>query len=414
MKFRLSLILILISVVMGYSSTTEIKIKNIKDFYDKVINDVPLLRFINSKEGIGYSYFLDFLDNQLTSDATKMNNFLDSSLKINSDKEYSYEEFLNPNYIQILKKLVDESSSFSITTKDATTLSDVLENVFYYQKDGGEYILDNQKVSFFENENGFSFKENIKIDISDESTYLLYGKINNFFKGEKEWSFYFDVSQRTLNGYFETNDYTDSGLKFDISDLEEEKIFGDILDIHKTTKNKFMSYIQEFLIPHDEFSKSNFEMILQALEDEEFILVDSRNILDDEEYSFLVFSPLELKNIEEFLNRKNINKGQLGTFDYFRLSHEKVGYPIYVYYDNSETIISTLIPENMRIYLSEVNRFKYLKTYESLENKENLDRVKIVDLERYFSNKFYSTSGSFISMEFFSDERKNFVNVHIK
>jgi hypothetical protein len=68
----------------------------------------------------------------------------------------------------------------------------------------------------------------------------------------------------------------------------------------------------------------------------------------------------------------------------------------------------------MRIYLGEVNRFKYLKTYESLENKENLDRVKIVDLERYFSNKFYSTSGSFISMEFFSDERKNFVNVHIK
>ena len=79
MKFRLSLILILISVVMGYSSTTEIKIKNVKYFYDKVISDVPLLRFINSKEGIGYSYFLDFLDNQLTSDATQLNNFLNNS-----------------------------------------------------------------------------------------------------------------------------------------------------------------------------------------------------------------------------------------------------------------------------------------------------------------------------------------------
>lgn len=148
MKFRLSVILILVSVVVGYSSTTEIKIKNIKDFYNKAINEVPLLRFINSKEGIGYSYFLEFLNSQLTSDSTKINALLDNSLSIYSDKGYTYDEFLNPNYIQILKNLIDDSNYFSVTTKDATALSDILENVFYYERNGNEFILEEEKIPF--------------------------------------------------------------------------------------------------------------------------------------------------------------------------------------------------------------------------------------------------------------------------
>lgn len=414
MKFRLSVILILVSVVVGYSSTTEIKIKNIKDFYNKAINEVPLLRFINSKEGIGYSYFLEFLNSQLTSDSTKINALLDNSLSIYSDKGYTYDEFLNPNYIQILKNLIDDSNYFSVTTKDATALSDILENVFYYERNGNEFILEEEKIPFYKQENGFSFKKDISIVTTEESTYLLYGKIHNFFKKGKEWSFYFDVNQKTLNGYFETERFSDDSSKFNISDLEEEKIFGDILDIHKIKKDKFISYIQEFLIPHDEFSKNNFLMILNALDDEEFLMVDSRNIIDNNEYSFLVFSPINLDEIEEFLNRKNLIKGQLGTFNYFKISHDKVGYPVYVYYDNDETIFSTLFPEDMRIYLGEVNRFKYLRTYDSIEKRENLERINIIDLERYFSNKFYSTSSSFITLEYFTEEKKEFVNIHIK
>lgn len=414
MKFRLSVVLILLSIVFGYSNTTEIKIKNIKEFYEKVMTDVPLLRFINSKEGIGYSYFLEFLDNQLTSDATKIDVLLDNSLYIYSDKSYSYEDFLNPNYIQTLKKLIDESTFFSITSQDATTLSDVLENVFYYKKEGNNFLLEGQNIPFYKKENGFSFKRDFSIDTTDESTYLLYGKTKNFFKEDEEWSFYFDVNNRTLNGYFESANSSNNFSKFNMGELEEEKIFGDILDIHKIKKDKFINYIQEFLIPHDEFSKNNFLMILNAINYEEFLMVDSRNIIDESEISFLVFSPINLEKIKDFLNRKNVIKGQLGTFDYFRISHENVGYPVYVYYDENETIFSTLMPEDMRIYLGEVKRFKYLKTYESIERKEDIERLTIIDLERYFSNKFYSTSGSYILLEQFTKNNKKYVNIHIK
>ncbi|MGM0640262.1 MAG: hypothetical protein ACQESN_02415 [Thermotogota bacterium] len=414
MKFRLSLILIIISVVLGYSSTTEIKIKNIKNIYDRVLNEVPLLRFINSKEGIGYSYFLKFLDNQITSDATDLNNLFNNSLEIYSNKEYTFNDFLNPNYLQILKKIIDESEYFTTSSKDATTINDVLENVFDYDYENGKYITENNEVQVFNNENGTSFIQDQEIDISEPSTSLIYGKIKNFFQENKSWNYYFTVENRTLNGYFESesNSYLDKN--FNIRDLEEEKIFGDVLKINKITKNKFIDYIQEFLIPHDKFSEENFDYVLNGINDEEFIMVDSRNILDDKEYSFLVFSQLNLDKIEDFLDRKNLVQGRLGSFSYFRLSHEKVGNSVYVYYDNNETIFSTLIPENMRVYLGEVKRFKYLRTYQSLEKKENISKIMVIDLERYFSNKFYSTSGSFITVEFFSENNKDFVNVHIK
>ncbi len=414
MKFRLSLVLIIISVVLGYSSTTEIKIKNIKNIYDKVINEVPLLRFINSKEGIGYSYFLKFLDNQITSDSTSLNKLLNNSLEIYSNEEYIFNDFLNPNYLQILKKLIDESEYFTTTSKDATTINDVMKNVFNYEYEDEKYITGNGEIRVFEKENGLSFIKNKEVNISEQSTYLIYGKIKNFFNENKEWNYNFDVKNRTLNGYFEseTNEYNEN--VFNIVDLEEQKIFGDILKINMVTKNKFKNYIQEFMIPHDEFSNKNFENILSGISDDEFIMVDSRNILDDEEYSFFVFSQLDLDQIQYFLDRKNLLQGQLGSFSYFRLSHKEVGIPIYVYYDNKETIFSTLIPEDMRIYLGEVNRFKYLRTYQSFEKKENISKIMIIDLERYFSNKFYSTSGSFITAEFFSVNKRDYVNIHIK
>lgn len=414
MKFKLSLILIIISVVLGYSSTTEVKIKNIKDLYDKVINEVPLLRFINSKEGIGYSYFLDFIDSQLTSEATNLNNLLNNSLEIYSNQQYTFNDFLTPNYLQVLKKLIDESDYFTTTSTDSTTINDVLVNAFFYKKDINKYRLNDTEIDVFKKDNGISFKKNVNINTTDSSTPLIEGKIKNFFSQNREWNYYFTSEERTFNGFFESKSENSATSTFNLQDLEEEKIFGDILTIHKMQKNKFIDYIQEFMIPHDAFSKDNFVSILNGIADEDFIMVDSRNILDTKEYSFLVFSAIDLDKIQFFLNRKNVLKGQVGTFSYFRISHENVGYPVYVYYDEGETIFSTLTPQNMRIYLGEVNRFKYLRTYQSLKIKENLSKVVIIDLERYFSNKFYSTSGSFITSEFFTKSDKDFVNIHIK
>ncbi|MDN5343243.1 hypothetical protein OF820_04265 [Oceanotoga sp. DSM 15011] len=412
MKAKISILFLILSLIIGYSES-EIKIKNIKNVYDNLINEIPLLRFINSKEGLGYSNVLNLITGDITSDATSLDNILNTGIIFKTNKDYTYEDFLNPDYINFLNDLIINSKSIAFYNGDFDTFKEIVKGLYEYEITQDGIIINDNKYPIYRSENFIGintlyYEPNFGINIIEGTT-------RNFLKKNNSWDFYINNENKSLNAKFYSDTYQDLNLKFDIKTVENYKFFGDILYFHKMQKNQFISYIQEFFVPYEKEDLIFFDLIESMISSEEFLAVDSKSMINNYDSSIFVVSDINTKSIEDYMGFRNIEPKRLGTYDFALITNQNNGDKIYIYYSKDDMIITTLSPETMKVNLGEVQRFKYTKKFKALKKHENLNRAILIDFERYLNKKFYGNLYSYLVSEFYYDENGSYnIDVALK
>jgi hypothetical protein len=247
----------------------------------------------------------------------------------------------------------------------------------------------------------------------NNSNALVSGSVENILNENNLWDFYVTVDSRTLKATFESKDYRGAQKNFDLTLLENKKLFGEVLNIQKLDKTNFQSYVENFLTPLDDESKNVIEFISDSIEEEEFIAVSSQSISNNELNLFFEAS-IDTAKLKEFAEERNMEEGNIGTYNYYLWSNQSMENQVYLYYIEDEFIFSNVLPNKMNVYLSEIQRFKNTKYYEEIERKESLNSLLILDISNYLSVNFYSSLDSWVIKEEYDNNGLYTIEIKIR
>jgi hypothetical protein len=412
-KINVSMIFFLLYSIIGYSYTSVISIDGLGRFYKNCLVNIPLFRYINSKEGLGYEYIFNVLSETLSCQKEDLEDLLESRVTFYSDFEYNYSAFLEPDIIKNLSNIILRSNAIYIENRDVKTISDIVENIFNGTVVKGGYDIYGREYRISYDENGVFLNKPQSIYIPTKE-YPVEGKIKGFMNDGKNWDFHLEIKDKALKGSFISRDYSNDMQEFDISLLENRRIFGDIQTYEVLQKGRTVQYIQEFFVPYDKNSVEIFNKLFSDPKDEQFVVIRSESLTDSKMRSIYFSTVFDTKNINALIKLYNLGSGKIGTYDYCLISHKSVGDKIYFYYSQEGSIVSTVSPDNMKIYLSESPRLKSIAGYKMIERKK-LERFVFADLERYFEENFFSSIPAFLSATFFKNEDKNYcINIILK
>ncbi|MDY6894410.1 MAG: hypothetical protein SVO01_03180 [Thermotogota bacterium] len=392
---------------------TTIRIKSPLDVYTEIYETVPFYRFVNSTEGIGQDYIKDLLSTTLESTNTNIQNFLNAPMVFYLEKDYSFGELFNPNYFNLLSDMIVNSKSIAIYSTEYEVFNEIFTNIFGANKISNElYTLKERNFAVQKNEEGI-FLNMEPTTYDNNSNGLVSGSLANILNENKLWDFYVTVDSRTLKATFESNDYRSTEKNFDLAILENKKLFGEVLNIQKLEKTNFQSYFERFLTPLDDESKNVIGFIANSIEEEEFIVVSSQSITNNELNLFFEVS-IDTDKLREFAEERNMEEGKIGTYNYYLWSNQGVENQVYLYYIQDEFIFSNVLPDKMNVYLSEISRFNNTKYYGEIERNEGLDNLLILDISNYLSKNFYGSLDSWLIKEEYDNDGVYTVEIKIR
>ncbi|ABX31585.1 hypothetical protein Pmob_0862 [Petrotoga mobilis SJ95] len=392
---------------------TTIGIKSPLAVYTEIYETVPFYRFVNSTEGIGQDYIKELLSTTLESTNTNIQNFLNAPMVFYSDKDYSFGELFNPNYFNLLFDLMVNSKSIAIYSTEYDVFNEIFTKIFGANKVSNDlYTLEEKNFAIQKNEVGI-FLNMEPTTYDNNSNALVSGSLENVLNENNLWDFYVTVDSRTLKATFESKDYRGAQKNFDLTLLENKKLFGEVLNIQKLDKTNFPSYFENFLTPLDDESKNVIGFIVNSIKEEEFIAVSSQSISNNELNLFFEAS-IDTYKLREFAEARNMEEGNIGTYNYYLWSNQSVENQVYLYFIEDEFIFSNVLPDKMNVYLSEIQRFKNTKYYEEIERKESLNSLLILDISNYLSVNFYSSLDSWVIKEEYDNNGLYTVEIKIK
>jgi hypothetical protein len=403
----------LISIALFTFGETMIRIKSPLDVYTKIYETVPFFRFVNSTEGIGQDYIKELLSTTLESTNTNIQNFLNAPMVFYSDKDYSFGELFNPNYFNLLFDLMVNSKSIAIYSTEYEVFNEIFTKIFGANKVSDDlYTLEKRNFTVQKNEEGL-FLNMAPTTYDNNSKGLVSGSLENVLNENNLWDFYVTVDSRTLKATFESKDYRGAQKNFDLTILENKKLFGEVLNIQKLDKTNFPSYFENFLTPLDDESKNVIGFIVNSIKEEEFIAVSSQSISNNELNLFFEAS-IDTYKLREFAEARNMEEGNIGTYNYYLWSNQSVENQVYLYFIEEEFIFSNVLPDKMNVYLSEIQRFKNTKYYEEIKRKESLNSLLILDISNYLSVNFYSSLDSWVIKEEYDNNGLYTIEIKIR
>ncbi|PNR97760.1 hypothetical protein [Petrotoga olearia] len=403
----------MILIVLLTFGETTIRIKSPLDVYTKIYETVPFYRFVNSTEGIGQDYIKELLSTTLESTNTNIQNFLNAPMVFYSDKNYSVGELFNPNYFNLLFDMIVNSKGIAIYSTEYEVFNEIFTKIFGANKVSDDlYTLEERNFTVQKNDDGL-FLNMAPTTYDNNSKGLVSGSLENILNENKRWDFYFTVDSRTLKATFESKDYRGAQNNFDLTILENKKIFGEVLNIEKLDKTNFSAYFENFLMPLDDESKNVIGFIANSIKEEEFIAISSQSISNNELNLFFETS-IDTYKLKEFAEERNMEEGKVGTYNYYLWSNQSVENQIYLYFTEDEFIFSNVLPNRMNVYLSEIPRFKNTKFYGEIERKEGLDNLLILDISNYLSKNFYGSLDSWIIKEEYDNDGMYTVEMKIR
>jgi hypothetical protein len=403
----------LILIALFTFGETTIGIKSPLAVYTEIYETVPFYRFVNSTEGIGQDYIKELLSTTLESTNTNIQNFLNAPMVFYSDKDYSFGELFNPNYFNLLFDLMVNSKSIAIYSTEYDVFNEIFTKIFGANKVSNDlYTLEEKNFAIQKNEVGI-FLNMEPTTYDNNSNALVSGSLENVLNENNLWDFYVTVDSRTLKATFESKDYRGAQKNFDLTLLENKKLFGEVLNIQKLDKTNFPSYFENFLTPLDDESKNVIGFIVNSIKEEEFIAVSSQSISNNELNLFFEAS-IDTYKLREFAEARNMEEGNIGTYNYYLWSNQSVENQVYLYFIEDEFIFSNVLPDKMNVYLSEIQRFKNTKYYEEIERKESLNSLLILDISNYLSVNFYSSLDSWVIKEEYDNNGLYTIEIKIR
>jgi hypothetical protein len=403
----------LILIALFTFGETTIGIKSPLAVYTEIYETVPFYRFVNSTEGIGQDYIKELLSTTLESTNTNIQNFLNAPMVFYSDKDYSFGELFNPNYFNLLFDLMVNSKSIAIYSTEYDVFNEIFTKIFGANKVSNDlYTLEEKNFAIQKNEVGI-FLNMEPTTYDNNSNALVSGSLENVLNENNLWDFYVTVDSRTLKATFESKDYRGAQKNFDLTLLENKKLFGEVLNIQKLDKTNFPSYFENFLTPLDDESKNVIGFIVNSIKEEEFIAVSSQSISNNELNLFFEAS-IDTYKLREFAEARNMEEGNIGTYNYYLWSNQSVENQVYLYFIEEEFIFSNVLPDKMNVYLSEIQRFKNTKYYEEIERKESLNSLLILDISNYLSVNFYSSLDSWVIKEEYDNNGLYTIEIKIR
>lgn len=392
---------------------TTIGIKSPLAVYTEIYETVPFYRFVNSTEGIGQDYIKELLSTTLESTNTNIQNFLNAPMVFYSEKDYLFGELFNPNYFNLLFDLMVNSKSIAIYSTEYEVFNEIFTKIFEANKVSDNlYTLEERNFTVQKNEDGI-FLNMAPTTYDNNSNALVSGSVENILNENNLWDFYVTVDSRTLKATFESKDYRGAQKNFDLTLLENKKLFGEVLNIQKLDKTNFPSYFENFLTPLDDESKNVIGFIVNSIKEEEFIAVSSQSISNNELNLFFEAS-IDTYKLREFAEARNMEEGNIGTYNYYLWSNQSVENQVYLYFIEEEFIFSNVLPDKMNVYLSEIQRFKNTKYYEEIERKESLNSLLILDISNYLSVNFYSSLDSWVIKEEYDNNGLYTIEIKIR
>lgn len=402
----------MILVALFTFGETTIRVKSPLDVYTEIYETVPFYRFVNSTEGIGQDYIKKLLSTTLESTNTNIQNFLNAPMVFYSDKNYTVGELFNPNYFNLLFDMIVNSKSIGIYSAEYEVFDEIFTKIFGANKVSNDlYTLEEKNFAVQKNNEGIFL--NMEPTTYNNSKGLVSGSLENILNENKRWDFYVTVESRTLKATFESKDYRGTKKNFDLTLLENKKLFGEVLNIQMLNKNDFQSYFEKFLTPLDEESINVIGFIANIIKEEEFIAVSSQSISNNELNLFFEAS-IDTSKLKEFAEARNLEEGKIGTYNYYLWSNRSVENQVYLYFIEDEFIFSNVLPDKMHVYLSEISRFKNTKYYREIERKEELDNLLILDISNYLSKNFYGSLDSWLIKEEYDNDGVYTVEIKIR
>ncbi|MGB4458681.1 MAG: hypothetical protein WBI60_06905 [Defluviitoga tunisiensis] len=381
-------------------SATVIKFNNLLKTYNEIYTSVPFFRFVNSTEGLGLDYLKEFYKLILDVEEDSIQRFLNSSVVFYPKKDYSINDILNPNYFNLLYKLTIDAEKIAIYSTEYEVFDQIFTKVFGATKlTDVLYKLEDKSYRVIKNDSGIFL--NMEPDIVDiDEKYLLTGSTKNIYNKNEDWDFYVSVEDRTLVITFESNNYGNSKKFFNLSQLENKVIFGEAIEMELIDKSSFVSYFNKFMLPLDKETEESLHFINEIIEKEEFVVVNSRGITNEELCLFFE-APLDKEKIDKFALERNLPKGEIGSYYFYQFSSEISGDVVYLYISEDDFIFSNVEPKKVNTYFSQLPRLKNTSYYKIVEEKEKLFNFFVLNLTQYLSNNFYASLDSFIVREEF-------------
>lgn len=402
----------MILVTLFTFGETTIRVKSPLDVYTEIYETVPFYRFVNSTEGIGQDYIKKLLSTTLESTNTNIQNFLNAPMVFYSDKNYTVGELFNPNYFNLLFDMIVNSKSIGIYSAEYEVFDEIFTKIFGANKVSNDlYTLEEKNFAVQKNNEGIFL--NMEPTTYNNSKGLVSGSLENILNENKRWDFYVTVESRTLKAIFESKDYRGTKKNFDLTLLENKKLFGEVLNTQKLDKTSFKTYFENFLTPLDEESINVIGFIANIIKEEEFIAVSSQSISNNELNLFFEAS-IDTSKLKEFAEARNLEEGKIGTYNYYLWSNQSVENQVYLYFIEDEFIFSNVLPDKMHVYLSEISRFKNTKYYREIERKEELDNLLILDISNYLSKNFYGSLDSWLIKEEYDNDGVYTVEIKIR
>jgi hypothetical protein len=392
-------------------SATVIKFNNLLKTYNEIYTSVPFFRFVNSTEGLGLDYLKEFYKLILDVEEDSIKRFLNSSVVFYPTKDYSINDILNPNYFNLLYKLTIDSEKIAIYSTEYEVFDQIFTKVFGATKlTDVLYKLEDKSYRVIKNDSGIFL--NMEPDIVDiDEKYLLTGSTKNIYNKNEDWNFYVSVEDRTLVITFESNNYGNSKKFFNLSQLENKVIFGEAIEMELIDKNSFVSYFNKFMLPLDKETEESLYFINEIIEKEEFVVVTSRGITNEELFLFFE-TPLDKEKIVKFALDRNLQKGEIGHHLFYLFSSETNGSLVYLYISDDEFIFSNVEPKKVNKYFSQLPLLKNTSYYKIVDEKEKLCDFCVLNLSQYLSSNFYASLDSFIVRQEF--EKNNNYIIKIK
>ena len=392
-------------------SATVIKFNNLLKTYNEIYTSVPFFRFVNSTEGLGLDYLKEFYKLILDVEEDSIQRFLNSSVVFYPKKDYSINDILNPNYFNLLYKLTIDAEKIAIYSTEYEVFDQIFTKVFGATKlTDVLYKLEDKSYRVIKNDSGIFL--NMEPDIVDiDEKYLLTGSTKNIYNKNEDWDFYVSVEDRTLVITFESNNYGNSKKFFNLSQLENKVIFGEAIEMELIDKSSFVSYFNKFMLPLDKETEESLHFINEIIEKEEFVVVTSRGITNEELFLFFE-TPLDKEKIDKFALERNLPKGEIGSYYFYQFSSEISGDVVYLYISDDEFIFSNVEPKKVNKYFSQLPLLKNTSYYKIVDEKEKLCNFFVLNLSQYLSNNFYASLDSFIVRQEF--EKNNNYIIKIK
>lgn len=385
----------MIFFITSLSSATVIKINSLLKAYEEIYSTVPFFRFLNSTEGLGLDYFRQLWTRLLETDENSFQAFLNSSVVFYLQNDYTFKDIINPNYFNLLYKLILDSERIAIYSTEYEVFDELMIKVFGASKMGeGLYNLDDKNYRVTKNEEGiFINMEPTKNDFDEN--FLITGSTKNLIGKNETWDFFVSVEARTFVITFESNNYEGSNRSFNLTQLENKSFFGEAVAIELIDKMSFISYFKSFMLPLDEESEKALYFIKDLIEKDEIIAVSGRGITNDELFIFFE-SSIDREKIEIFAQERNLKKGKIGNYIFYQFTNENIGDLVFLYISDNEFIFSNVEPTKVNTYFSEIPRLKNTSYYKIIEEKEEVVNVFILNLSQYLAKNLYGSIDSFI------------------